>query len=131
MDGMHVITKKLEISGAHCLRLPYDSPCKFVHGHNWLIEVSVAGSHLHPTTGMIMDFKIIGEVVKRLDHQNLNDLFNFNPTAENIAEWIAEEIQNKIDTQWGENKFRPRVSMIKVQESEGNNSCFMPSIPTQ
>ena len=30
-------------------------------------------------------------VMGRLDHQNLNEVLHFNPTAENIAHWIVSK----------------------------------------
>lgn len=56
-----------EIAGAHILFLPYESPCVNLHGHNWKIEVEIESFSLN--NGMILDYKIIGKIVKRLDHK--------------------------------------------------------------
>ena len=42
----------------------------------------------------------------RLDHKNLNEVIPCNPTAENIARWVCDQI--------------PACFKVEVQESEGN-----------
>lgn len=46
----------------------------------------------------------------RLDHANFNEVLPFNPTAENIARWVTEQI--------------PQCYKCKVQESEGNKAIY-------
>jgi 6-pyruvoyltetrahydropterin/6-carboxytetrahydropterin synthase len=61
--------------------------------------------------GMVVDFTRIKEaVMARLDHQNLNEILPFNPTAENMARWICEQI--------------PHCFRVEVQESEGNTAIY-------
>lgn len=63
------------------------------HGHNYDIEVTIAGE-VPPESGMVMDLKKLGELVEReiidrVDHKNLNMDVDFLrgviPTAENMA----------------------------------------------
>ncbi|MFI5360343.1 MAG: 6-carboxytetrahydropterin synthase [Elusimicrobiota bacterium] len=69
------------------------------HGHNYVVEVTVAGP-IDPVTGMVFSLTelkdVMADVVEReFDHKNLNlDVAAFkalNPTAENIAAvlWAA------------------------------------------
>jgi 6-pyruvoyl tetrahydropterin synthase/QueD family protein len=67
--------------------------CAGLHGHNYLIEVTVAGE-VDPRTGYVIDLKelsdLIGrEIIGHVDHQNLNTdvpwLAGQIPTAENLA----------------------------------------------
>ena len=96
----------MEISGAHFLRLNYESKCTSMHGHNWIVTVTVQNDKLDEN-GMVVDFTRIKEVVmEKLDHQNLNEVLPFNPTAENIARWVCKQI--------------PQCYKVEVQESEGN-----------
>ncbi len=103
---MYFLKKRLEVSAAHRLTLNYDSKCKNLHGHNWIITVECR-SHELDENGMVTDFTLIKELVlKKLDHTVLNDVFDFNPTAENIARWVVENV--------------PNCFRCEVQESEGN-----------
>lgn len=108
---MYKIQKRLEISGSHRLNLDYDSKCSNIHGHNWIINIFMQAKELD-NNGMILDFTVIKKkIIDKLDHKHLNDVFDFNPTAENIAKWICDEI--------GEKCYK-----VTVQESEGNTAAY-------
>ena len=107
---MYYVSKRLEVAGAHKLRLSYDSPCQNMHGHNWVIIVYCKAEELN-ADGMIIDFKHIKESIHdELDHQTLNDVFNFNPTAENIAKWVVDTV--------------PFCYKATVIESENNEATY-------
>ena len=108
---MYYISKRFEISGAHRLDLDYQSKCQNLHGHNWIITVYCKSRELN-SNGMVYDFAHVkSKITEKLDHRFLNDIFDFNPTAENIAHWICEEL--------GE-----RCYKVSVQESEGNIAIY-------
>lgn len=107
---MYYIKKKFEVSAAHRLDLSYESKCTKLHGHNWVITVECRARELNEN-GMVTDFSHVKEtVMARLDHQIINDVIPGNPTAENIARWIVDNV---------ENCFR-----AEVQESEGNIAIY-------
>lgn len=117
---MYKISKRLEISGAHQLNLPYESPCSNLHGHNWIVTI-YCKSRILTEYGMIVDFKQIKDRIhSKLDHQNLNKVLpsTMNPTAENIAKWICDEV-NEICCIKGSQCYR-----VDVQESEGNIATY-------
>ena len=112
----YVAIKEMEIAGSHHLTLPYESKCTNVHGHNWIVKVHVGADKLNDN-GMVLDFALIKKNIhNKLDHGNLNEIFDFNPTAENIAEWIAKEI-NVMAT--GIHCFK-----VEIYESKNNLAVF-------
>ena len=107
---MFIVKKRMEIAGAHRLNLDYESKCANLHGHNWIVTVWCKSKTLDDN-GMVMDFTHIKrEVQDKLDHKFLNDVVEFNPTAENIAKWVCEQI--------------PNCYRVSVQESEGNVATY-------
>lgn len=103
---MYTVIKRMEISASHRLELSYPSKCENLHGHNWIITVYCRSKELNGD-GMVVDFTAIKRAVKgKLDHQNLNEVLPFNPTAEQIARWVCHQV--------------PACFKVEVQESEGN-----------
>lgn len=107
---MYYVKKTMEIAGCHHLDLPYESKCSKLHGHNWRITVCCKSEELNES-GMVVDFT---EVKRRihgyLDHGNFNELLPFNPTAENIAKWVHDQIE--------------KCYRVEVEESFGNVAIY-------
>lgn len=107
---MYYVKKRFEISAAHRLSLDYESKCTNLHGHNWIITVECRAKELN-SNGMVTDFTHIKQLVmERLDHAVINDVIKENPTAENIAKWIVDNV--------------PNCWRCEVQESEGNSAAY-------
>ena len=107
---MYYVSKRMEIAGSHRLDLPYESKCSNVHGHNWIVVVHCKRKELD-STGMVLDFTTIKKIIHdKMDHKCLNDLFDFNPTAENMAKWICDQV--------------PYCYKVEIQESEGNIATY-------
>lgn len=108
---MYYVSKRMEIAGAHRLTLNYPSKCQQLHGHNWIVTVHCKSKTLN-VNGMVEDFTLIKQAIHdQLDHQFINDVVPFNPTAENIARWVVEQI--------------PTCYKCEVQESEGNIATYV------
>ncbi|RJP70068.1 MAG: 6-carboxytetrahydropterin synthase [Ignavibacteriales bacterium] len=93
---------------------------KFGHGHNYILEVVVAGE-IDPATGYLIDLKklksIIREnVIDKLDHHHLNFDVEFMqgiiPTTENLAVEIWKQLVDKIP--------HGKLYSVKIFETENN-----------
>lgn len=102
---MYRVKKRLEVSAAHSLKLSYESKCENLHGHNWIIDIFCQSRELNED-GMVIDFSLLkGQIQNIMDHKNLNEVFDFNTTAENLAKWICDNVINcyRVDVQESEN----------------------------
>ncbi|HKK90414.1 MAG TPA: 6-carboxytetrahydropterin synthase QueD [Desulfobacteraceae bacterium] len=123
MPGVYEIYVKDHFSAAHALK-GYDGNCSRLHGHNWIIEAFVQCKRLN-SIGIGIDFRdvkdTLKQILKNLDHTNLNELAEFgtiNPTSENIARFLYEELGNRFNTE------HIKVSKIKVCETPGCGSAY-------
>jgi len=109
---MYSVTKIIDFCYGHRL-LNYEGKCRFLHGHNCKVEITLQAEQLDGL-GMVRDFSEIKNKIQKwidanLDHKmilcnrdpvlpllrNLSEPFyviNENPTAENIAKLIFEEV---------------------------------------
>lgn len=76
----------------------YHGKCENLHGHNYKLIVTIEGEVKED--GMVIDFKIIKDIVKQhvletLDHKHLNDIID-NPSAENTSVFIWEILKDKL-----------------------------------
>ena len=81
------VTKEMTFDSCHNL-LEYDGACANLHGHTYKIQVTFGG--YCDDKGFIVDFKDIKKIMKETvvdgaDHKYLNDLMEFNTTAENMV----------------------------------------------
>jgi 6-pyruvoyltetrahydropterin/6-carboxytetrahydropterin synthase len=116
MPGNFEISVETHFSAAHALR-GYPGDCARLHGHNWIVRVSVRCRELDET-GIGIDFRIVkdhvGAVLQGLDHCNLNELPPFretNPSSENIARYLYREVSRRLDSD------RVKVAKIGVSET--------------
>jgi 6-pyruvoyltetrahydropterin/6-carboxytetrahydropterin synthase len=100
-------------SAAHYLR-EYKGKCEKLHGHTFQVEVEIKVKELG-RTGISIDFteikKKLGEILP--DHTLLNEVFPFNPSAENLAREIYHRLK----------EFYP-ISSVTVWESEDASATY-------
>lgn len=108
-----LVSRRESFNAAHQLRDPELSDaenervfgkCANLHGHNYALEVVVAGE-VDRATGYVVDLKLLADVVCRrivqdVDHRNLNTdvpwLEGLIPTAENLALAFWERIRTEL-----------------------------------
>jgi 6-pyruvoyltetrahydropterin/6-carboxytetrahydropterin synthase len=117
MYELKVVT---HFAAAHQLTM-VGSKCENMHGHNWKVEVYVTGKNMDGS-GVLMDFGVIKKhvhaIMSMLDHKYLNDLKYFQhsqPSSENIAYFVATEMQKRLDT--------PTVSVSRVTAWESEDAA--------
>ncbi len=122
---MFQVIVETRFAAAHRLR-GYKGTCEELHGHNWKVEVAVEGEELDET-GLLLDFRELKsaarDAVGELDHKYLNELPRFrelNPTTENIARMLAEDISGRIGAA------RARVVWVRAWESESSSVIYRP-----
>jgi 6-pyruvoyltetrahydropterin/6-carboxytetrahydropterin synthase len=94
--------------------------CANLHGHNYLLEVVVAGE-IDQATGYILDLKslsdlIVRRIIRDVDHRNLNTdvpwLKGRVPTAENLAQAFWERLRPELP--------RGLLRSVRVWETDKN-----------
>ncbi len=96
---MYTVSIRKHFDAAHYLR-DYHGRCENLHGHRYEVALTVESADL-ADNGMAYDFtelkkQLTEKVLDRYDHACLNDLPDFqsvNPSAENIARLIYEQMQ--------------------------------------
>ena len=91
-----------QFSAAHQLRL-YDGTIEPLHGHNWMVRVTVGRGELD-AIGVVMDFheleRLIDQIVRPMHNGNLSQLSPFdrelNPTAENVALHVGRALNKNL-----------------------------------
>lgn len=90
------------------------------HGHNYTLEVVVAGP-ADPKTGFVLDIKNLKQIIsinilEKVDHKNLNTETDFmkgiNPTSENLVIAIWDQLKGKIPN--------GKLYSVKLYETENN-----------
>lgn len=130
MCGYFEVTILGEFSAAHQLK-NYDGNCSSIHGHNWKVEVTLRGKALDQS-GILYDFrtlkKSLKEFTNKLDHSLLNDLSelkNLSPSAENISYLIATELIGKINTA------EASLYRVRVWENDRSFASYYPRLNTK
>ena len=122
---MYEVTIKKSFSAAHLLK-EIGGKCEELHGHNFLVEVSVVSESLN-SEGLLIDFRVVkrwtDEVLEQLDHKYLNEIEYFksvNPSSEQLARFLYDRISEKA--------LQAKVTLSRVTVWESENSCVTYSL---
>jgi len=92
---MYILKYKTNFAAAHQLIHAYNSKCNAsLHGHDWKVLVEIKTEEL--VNNMVIDFKKIKEIIQELDHKNLNEILDFETTAELISQYLFRMIKEHL-----------------------------------
>ena len=117
---MYKISKEFSFCASHRLEgLPKTHPCSRLHGHNYVVVAELEANFLSEL-GFVVDYRSLSPIKtfldKYLDHQDLNEALDFNPTAENIAKFLFNTFKNTY----------PQLVSITVKETPKTTATYMP-----
>lgn len=101
------------------------------HGHNYVVEVTVAGTP-DSETGYIIDLSVLNSIIQskivdKCDHKNLNLDVDFLdgilPSTENLVKAFFEELEAPIEEAASDNGF---LYQVELQETERNSAKYCP-----
>ena len=120
---MYEATIRKSFSAAHILK-EIGGKCEDLHGHNFVVEVTVKGESLNKED-LLIDFRILkrwtNEILEQLDHKYLNqiDIFKgMNPSSEQIARYIHDRLTDNMKS------MTLKVSRVTVWESENARVAY-------
>ena len=96
-----LVFKEFSFEAAHRLpNVPADHKCARLHGHSFLVRLTVAGT-VGDASGWVMDFADITAAMaplhEALDHRYLNEIEGLeNPTSENLALWVWQRLKPRL-----------------------------------
>src|SRR5688500_13908635 len=116
------ITTTRHFAAAHQLVL-YDGSLEPLHGHNWVVKITVAAAMLD-AIGTVMDFHDLERradaVIVPMHNRHLNELEPFgklNPSAENVAFHVATSLELPKSV---------RLLSVEVWETPENSAVYRP-----
>ena len=122
---MYEVTIRKTFSAAHILK-EIGGKCEEMHGHNFTVEVTVAGPSLN-SEDLLIDFRVLkgwtNEVLEEMDHKYLNDVECFkgmNPSSEQVARYIYSRLADKAAS------LKLTLAQITVWESENARVSYRP-----
>ncbi len=98
--------------------VPADHPCARLHGHTFLVRLTVRGP-IDPVTGFVIDFADLqrawAPLHEQLDHHYMNDVPGLgNPTSERLAQWVWRALRPAL----------PLLSLVEVRETGNSGVAY-------
>ena len=115
---MYKISKQFAFSASHILEgLKDNHPCSRLHGHNYILTLHLKSEKLDEK-GFVIDYRELDFVKEyidnQLDHRHLNDILEFNPTAENIARYLFEVFKKEL----------PDLYAVEISETPKTSAIY-------
>lgn len=113
------LVRTFRFEAAHALpKVPPEHKCSRLHGHNYRVDVHVAGP-VAAEKGWVMDFgdikRAMQPILDELDHRNLGEIPGLaNPTSEMLARFIWDRVQPALEG----------LSAVVVWESETSRCIY-------
>ena len=114
--------KDMHFSAAHFIPNEKAGVCRYMHGHTYFVDITIAGNELDEM-GFLINFKDIKKLVHgRFDHGVMNDNMNALPSTEAVAEEIWTTIQRHLDTLLN----APKCIQVVVRETPTSYVVYRP-----
>ena len=115
---MYTITKEFHFSSSHVLHGLHEChPCSRLHGHNYVIKVELRSNEVNGV-GFVVDYRELDALKKyiddTLDHRHLNDVLQFQPSAENMAKHFYQLFKEMV----------PELYAVEVSETPKTNARY-------
>jgi 6-pyruvoyltetrahydropterin/6-carboxytetrahydropterin synthase len=111
---MYTVSAQAHYDAAHFLRF-HEGKCRQLHGHRYVVEAAVQSETLNEA-GIAFDFGdlkgILRALAEELDHQNLNDLPQFEgveTSAENQARYFFDALKERLPAELADGLLYTRV----------------------
>lgn len=121
---MYTVAIELSFSAAHQLRFK-NGETEPLHGHNWRVQIVISREEVD-SEGLVLDFgklkKEARTILNHLDNSFINEVAPFdriNPSAENIAFYIYEELGKKLPHD------SIRIQKVTVWETEDASASYV------
>ena len=124
------LNKDFQFAAAHYVPSEAAGKCRYVHGHTYFANITIAGDTLDES-GFLVNFAIIKQLIHgRFDHTLLNDdseLFSdsepaYFPTTEVVARTIYELVQEHLD----QLSNKPQCVQVFLRETPTSYCIYRP-----
>ncbi|MBB3906385.1 6-carboxytetrahydropterin synthase QueD [Anoxybacillus rupiensis] len=129
-DYCYELNKDMHIAAAHFIPHQLAGKCAHIHGHTYVVNITVAGDALDET-GFLVNFQKLKQLVHgKLDHTLLNDHQDWFdsknsehfPTTEIVARKIYEVVQDYLDAL----PHKPKCLQVFVRETPTSYVVYRP-----
>lgn len=124
------LNKDFQFAAAHYVPSEAAGKCRYVHGHTYYANITIAGDMLDES-GFLVNFALIKQLIHgRFDHTLLNDdtkLFsNSNPAQFPTTEVVARIIYELVQEHLNERPNKPQCVQVFLRETPTSYCVYRP-----